>query len=368
MSAKKLQRWIDLLAALLGRTYPATFREIAKGVPGYSATPPTASTMRMFERDKDELRSFGIAIETKTIEGDDGPVEAYRLDRKDFYLPYLMLSSPTARKPRRIDAYGYRTLATLAFDPDELAAIAEAAKRVETLGDPLLASDSASAQRKLALDLPVADMAAAAGGVGIVPPRTAIAPANFEAVNDALTRRKTLAFDYHAMSTDRTEHRNVEPYGVFFLGSHWYLTGRDMGRGELRNFRLSRIAKPSVNNARPQTPDYAIPDDFRLREHAGSRQAWEIGDGDALDAVVEFRGSDGATVAGSRLGLPVPGSPSRRAFQPRRLDTFARWLLAFGGGAIPLSPPELVDAFRDLAGRTQAVYGLHSPSDRAEAV
>lgn len=368
MSARKLQRWIDLLAALLPRTYPATFREIAKDVPGYSATPPNASTMRMFERDKDELRSFGIAIETKTVEGDEGPVEAYRLDRRDFYLPYLMLSSPTARRPKRVDKYGYKTLAMLAFEPDELAAIADAAKRAEALGDPLLAADSASAQRKLALDLPIADMAAGRPGVEIVHPRTRIEPAIFEAVNEALARRKTLDFDYHAMNTDRTEHRTVEPYGVFFLGSHWYLTGRDRGRGELRNFRLSRIAAPVVNGARPQTPDYTIPDDFRLREHAGSRQAWEIGDGDALDAIVEFNGSSGATVAGARLGVPVPGNPKRRAFQPRRLDTFARWLLAFGGEAVPLSPPELVDAFRDLAARTRSVYGSEPQGARTEAV
>jgi predicted DNA-binding transcriptional regulator YafY len=40
---------------------------------------------------------------------------------------------------RVIDRYGYRSLPTLFFEPDELAAVTDAAARVRHLGDPLLA-------------------------------------------------------------------------------------------------------------------------------------------------------------------------------------------------------------------------------------
>ena len=55
---------------------------------------------------------------------------------------------------------GYRSLETLAFEPDELDAIIEAAARVRALGDPVLAGEAEAAIRKLALDLPLGAMVA----------------------------------------------------------------------------------------------------------------------------------------------------------------------------------------------------------------
>ena len=363
MPPMKLQRWIDLLAALLARSYPATFRELAKDVPAYATARSEDALMRMFERDKDELRAFGIPIRTTTMDSDEGETGAYAIDRKNFYLPYLVVTSAGGRAPKKMDRFGYKSLTTLTFEPDELEAVAQAARRVQSLGDPLLAADSASAQRKLAIDLAIAESADTPDHVRI---RAAgrVEQGVFEAVNDALARRKTIVFQYHAMSTDRSEPRTVEPYGIFFLGSQWYLAGRDTVRGALRNFRLSRISTPKVNTVRSQTPDYDIPADFRIREHAQSRQAWEVGDADAVEAVVEFRGADGAAVAAAKLGLPVAGHPNRRAFQARRIDVFARWVLSFGGDAVPISPVPLVQAFRDHARATRAHYAAAPEASR----
>src|SRR5690242_3117055 len=73
-NAAKVQRWIDLLAALLVRRYPASFEELARDVPAYDASgKSSAAVMRMYERDKDELRAFGVPIETVTVETEDGP-------------------------------------------------------------------------------------------------------------------------------------------------------------------------------------------------------------------------------------------------------------------------------------------------------
>jgi predicted DNA-binding transcriptional regulator YafY len=43
----------------------------------------------MFERDKDELRSLGVPIES--VETKDGGPGLYQLKRESFYLPYLSL-------------------------------------------------------------------------------------------------------------------------------------------------------------------------------------------------------------------------------------------------------------------------------------
>jgi hypothetical protein len=111
-----------------------------------------------------------------------------------------------------------------------------------------------------------------------------------------------------------------------------------------------------VNDRQPAKRDYEIPPDFRLADHARSKQAWELGDGDALDGVVEFRRAGGAAAAAARLGEAVEGHPDRRRFRVRRRDAFARWLLSFAGDVVPVSPPELVADYQALVQATIAVY------------
>jgi proteasome accessory factor B len=179
----------------------------------------------------------------------------------------------------------------------------------------------------------------------------------FSVLGAALDHRKQVRFDYHAIGNDATSRRTVEAFGLFFLNQHWYLAARAEGEEAVKNYRLSRISRAEENQKKPGTPDYEIPAGFRLREHARSRQAWELGDGDAVEAVVEFRSADGAARAAARLGDPVPGAPSRRGFLVRRQDAFARWLLSFAGDAVPVSPDALVAAYRRLARETLALYG-----------
>ena len=336
--------------------------------------------MRMFERDKDELRSFGIAIETVAF--DDGEAVGYRLDRKGFYLPYLSLAARGGKPgsmPKKQDRYGFRALASLMFEPDELSVIVEAAKRVVALGDPVLTEEAQSAIKKLSFDLPLPEFDASADAPNMMaksqsmPMASSIllersapypsprahsipAPDVFTALNDALARRKSVTFDYHGMATNSTARRTLEAYGLFFLSAHWYVTGRDTDKDELRNFRLNRMRNIELNPTRSQTADYEIPAGFNLREHAKSRHAWEIGGGVHENAIVEFLNPAGAAKAAARLGVAVDGATDRRRFQFRRMDSFARWLLSFGGEAVPVEPPALVEEFQRQVRETRAVY------------
>jgi len=379
-SEQKLQRWVDLLAALLIRHLPADFDTLAADVPGYDiAHGARESVLRTFERDKDELRRFGVPIET--IRDGEGETLGYRLERKKFYLPFLNVSareraSQGAARPVRD---GYRGLETLTFEPDELEVIAEAAARVRALGDPTLAAEAQAAIRKLALDLPLGAVAELQAGEAdlvretaasaplhramrdvIVPPRRPPEPTVFERLGDALARRKVVTFDYYTIERDEHARRTVEPYGLFFVSSHWYLAARDRDRDAIRNFRLSRISRVEVNTRRAQSADYALPPDFVLRDHAQSREPWEIGDGDARTALVDFVAATGATEAARKLGRAVAGDEKRREFDVRRDDAFARWLLAFGGDARPVSPPELVAEYERQAAATLRLYAARS--------
>ena len=190
----------------------------------------------------------------------------------------------------------------------------------------------------------------------IVPPRRQADPSVFDRLSDALARRKVVSFDYFAMERGERSRRTVEPYGLFFVSSHWYLAGRDVDRDALRNFRLSRIASVEVNPKKSQSADYETPSDFSLRDHAQAREPWEIGEGDATAAIVEFTATTGATQAALKLGRPVDGNEHRRQFDVRRPDAFARWLLSFGGDARPIEPAEVRAAYASAAAATLGRY------------
>jgi proteasome accessory factor B len=361
-AAEKLPRWIDLLAALLSHHAPVTFTTLAKYVPAYAAGDVTPdSRKRMFERDKRELRALGVPLESV---GDDGDEEAaYTLRNTDFYLPYLgVVSERGVQHPDKLTKRGYQSLKTLTFEPDELRVIGEAATRALVLGDEALADNVRSALRKLAFDLPVEP--AATETDAFIAPTAAASATTLSELGDALFRRKHIAFQYHSMGSEQPTTRNVAPYGLFFTSGHWYLAAQDLAHNALRNFRVSRVSQLRVNSKRPDTHDYEINPRFSLRTHSASKHAWEIGDVDSYEAVVEFRGVSGATKAAAALGKPDNIQTSFRRFDVRRTDTFARWLLSFGDEIRPVSPPELVSAYQQLTQLTLARYTAHDSALR----
>ncbi len=350
----KVQRWIDLIAALLRVHYPITFEQLAADVPAYAAEGQSPDArMRMFERDKDELRSLGVPIES--VADDDGAISRYRLRSRSFYLPYMQVadagSAPPA--PHRPRGPGYQGLPILAFEPDELAMIARAATRVQQMRHPAVAADAATAVRKLAFDVAVVD-----GGVRevMLSPFRQQDPEVLETLDEAVRRRKRTDFGYRSLERDVESRRSVNPYGLVFLSGQWYLVAHDVTANALRHFRVSRISDPVANAARPQSPDFEVPPDFDLWSHAVSRQSWELGDGDAMGVTVRFDQSSAYAAAGAELGEADPSDGECRRFTVRRPDAFVRWLLSFGGAARPVTPEPIVTAWHELARRTIILY------------
>lgn len=351
-SQPKLQRWTDLLAALLRRKFPADFESLRAEVPAYSDSNRTRDAlMRMFERDKDELRALGVPIES--VADEENNLSQYRLASRQFYLPYLQLRAEAARPLRRPRGPGYQSLPILACEPDELEAIARAAHRVRAVGDPALAHEAMSAIRKLGHDIPLPRVAAAEELLALdaLPD-----PDVLDRLGDALRRRKQVRFTYHAMHSDRENERTVDPYGLAFLSGHWYLVGRDHAADALRQYRVNRVRTLTVNAQRTQSADYTVPASFDLAAHTRSRQAWELGDSEPVEVTVRFTVHNGITEAARHLGEPVPEDPMLRRFSVRRVDTFALWMLGFAGDAVVLSPPEVVETLRGQARETLARY------------
>lgn len=352
-AADKLTRWLDLLAALLRRRTAATFAELRQDVPGYAGgAVDEKSVGRTFERDKDELRAFGVPIET--VQDSDGGESRYRLRHDAFYMPLLALCESRLvpevelRTIPRPAGIGYQLLPVLAITPDECLTLRRAAARVRALGNATLDHDAMSAIRKLEQDvglLPIGEPLVAA---------VKVHASTFDVLRDALTLRKRVTFTYAGMSADAPGERTVEPYGLVFLTGHWYLVAHDPARRRLRQFRLSRVSRARYENTRKQ-PEYAIPDDFDLERHAASRHSWELGDEDAVSVVVAFQGTSGQVLQGMELGQPAPDA-GQRLFTVRRRDPFLRWLLTFGGDATVVAPVEWCEQWRVLVQATLTAH------------
>src|SRR5262245_38836515 len=80
----KLERLLNLTAALLETRQPMRASEIREKVPGY----PDNDTAfhRAFERDKDDLREMGIPIVIEPVTNSHSPVDGYRIHKEQYYL------------------------------------------------------------------------------------------------------------------------------------------------------------------------------------------------------------------------------------------------------------------------------------------
>ena len=356
----KLQRWIDLIAALLSHRYGITFAELKSLVPAYGAGKNAATVARMFERDKDELRALGVPIRVREEESEEGTEQRYYVRASEMYLPYLAVASgtgPSEDWTTHVPPIGYRELPILKFESDEFLMLVRAGGAARRVGDLALEYDASSAMGKLMHDRGLPRGGGARRSIEALPPNAdrASAPA-VVALGEALLRRKRVSIVYHSFTRDVTERRDIEPYGLSFTSGHWYVIGRETGWDVVRKFRVGRIAELTVNASKPQSADYEIPKGFDLAEEARVVNSWELGGGEAEQMIVEIVEVTGASVVVRDMGSGIDGAPNQRSFRVRRLDSFVRWLISFAGEVVPVAPPHLIDAYRAMTSATLAEY------------
>ena len=291
----RLERLINLVAALLDAERPLTVEELRERLPGYAED--KATFRRAFERDKETLRDLGVPIALEPVAAADPGVEGYRIPKEAYYL----------RDP--------------GLAPDELAALHLAASAVRLEG-----ANGVEALWKLGGEVseqgPAPALAALPGAAHLAP------------LFAAISSRRRVTFGY------RGRPRSVAPYLLSFRNGHWYLVAAADDAGE-RSYRLDRIE----SDVTPTGPEGA----FEARPPGARRpaQPWELGEGDPVTArllvdadqagwavghvgrqsVEEWR-ADGSVV----LAVPVANR-----------DAFRSFVLGFLDHAEVLSPPELRD-------------------------
>jgi predicted DNA-binding transcriptional regulator YafY len=367
------QRWLDLVAYLVGRRMPATVDEIMEKVPAYAQKLAGSDTdrdtvRRMFERDKDGLRDAGIPIESVEMPVDfgGGKVDAYVLLKKNFHLPYLRIVADAAGQ----DVAGSgaripRGAKQVSLREDECRTAFHALESVAEIPSFPLRPEARSAWRKLSFDL----VPPPGGAAVLYADRSDSAELTdwTRILTEALLARKTVRFKYHGIYRGTPTDRHVRPYGLLFQHGHWYLVGHDENRDDVRVFRVERMEEPRPNSKQPHTADYDIPEEFSLEEFR-DREAWELGSGEdgVLEARVKFefplslwaeRNGFGELESEDEQGNSI------RKFEIRQVDPFLRWILSQRGEARIVEPPELVERVTDLAREVMAVYGAVGGTD-----
>lgn len=376
----KTQRWLDLIAYLVGRRLPVEVDAIMEAVPAYaekygSEDANTRETVRrMFERDKDELRGLGIPIETVpyTLHYGAEQAQGYRLKTSDFYLPYLRLLADQETGGRPPPPARRQGVGTVELRASEASMARGALLQVYDLPSFPLRTEARSALRKLSFDLgPAPDAGSGSRVLYVDRPGAEEIRDRVRVLSDALLARKRVRFTYHGIHRGEATARDVAPYGLLFQRGHWYLVGHDATRAAIRIFRVGRMEEPEVNASSPRTPDYAIPDDFSLEGYR-SREAWELGSDD--DGWVTARLVFAFPVSlwadrngyGTRVEEHADGS-SVREFRVFQTGPFLRWVLSLEGEAKLVEPPELGRELASLAREVLAVYGAGARRDREAA-
>ena len=287
----KLERLLNLTAALLHAEIPLTAEELRDRVGGYPDT--KATFRRAFERDKDDLRSMGMPLRIEPVPGVDPPVDGYRLDRDEY------------------------AGTELAFEADELAALHLATSLVRLDGD-----------YTALVKLGAAGGNAPADSVGRVPFNDTLATMIGAAVD-----RRALSFTYNDVE------RIVEPWKLSFTRGHWYLSGFDRLREDQRLYRVDRIEGDVSLSGPAEAPVGDVNEPIDLR-------GWELGDGAAVEATIVVD-ADQAAYARHILGDVVdrPDGSVAATLDVRNIDAFRSFVLSFLEHAEILEPADLRNDF-----------------------
>ena len=229
--SRKIERLVNLTIALLATKRYLTKNEIFRSVDGYEGSDEAKE--RMFERDKDDLRNLGVQIEVGTFDPVFEDEAGYRIKPEGYS---LNLGDITGTQI---------ALLSLAAEAWRGAALDEAAHRaLNKLHSMGIDSDMDS--------LPV------------IAPRLFTAHDDFQVIAHAISKRKRISFVY--LSQDlQGRLRSIQPYAIATKNAHWYISGLDVEKNELRTFRLDRVDGEIV--ADKEENSYDIPEAFDVFEH-----------------------------------------------------------------------------------------------------
>ncbi|HSK47611.1 MAG TPA: WYL domain-containing protein [Coriobacteriia bacterium] len=312
--ASAVERLVNLALFLAAASGTVTAVRIREEVAGYPEGADDAAFKRMLERDKEVLRSAGLAIRS-TDEGD------YSLDRSATYVAPFSLSSGEAAAVR---AAGVALLDDPSFPFSEDLRLALAKISAEIEGPSITATASLADEDPARQGVLVAELSSAA------------------------SRCKLVTFDYTNTSGATASH-TLEPYGLFLHGGRWYLVGRDTQKHEVRTYTVARIGALVVNASAPKSADFERPAGFDVA--AFIRLPFQYGpeSGEFVATLRLNRPASwrAAVLTGGRGDLTTDADVAVWTIAARDQQRLLRFVIENGPGIEVLGPPELLDSLRD---------------------
>ena len=322
---ERTERLLNLVIALMASESAVSRADIHRQIPGYAQAASPAAFERMFERDKDELRSMGIPVET--VLDVSGEVRGYRIPQ---------------------DSYA---LAALDLTVAERAAIAVAA---QVWGRATVGPVAGTALRKLeSADDTEWAPAGLRGTVQLTAADGALLP-----LMSAVRQHRVVTFPYRTPTDEAPGTRTVTPWGLRSTRGNWFLVAHDHDRGAERTFRLSRIVG-TVTVLATEEP-IRPPEGFDVGAYA-------IGPGGEEHVQARVRALPGRAASLRQLAIAAEGTDpwndEEFTVTAGSLDQLASLACAAGSDATVTGPPEAVAVVREAllavlsghaAGRTSA--------------
>jgi len=334
--ADKLIRQLSLVAYIMAEKRPITARDAKNAVEGYYDMSDEAFARR-FYADRAELLALGVPIKSNRDEFTGE--ELYTLTRENYFLPPLHLSD------RELAAL--QTSLFLLDGQFAYAAPLRLALQNLALGRPGVLDRSPS--EGVTLDL-------RGGGHS---PEIAARLAKLEG---AISKQKTIVFSYFAISRGEERLRTVDPYGLYYAESHWYLIGHDHDRDDIRNFRVSRIRGDMRFHTRKER-DFRRPADFDPATYR-DRAPWAL---DAATGEATLYVAPSAAWLIDRLfnkhGEVTTHEDRSATFETAYsdIDRLVEWILGLSGQVLPLGPREVVDAVTEALERVRDAHSGEAP-------
>lgn len=175
-------------------------------------------------------------------------------------------------------------------------------------------------------------------------------------LNEAIFAGKKVAFRYYIYNTRKEKvlrHNGqryvVSPYVTLWNGDYYYLVGFYEARGAVNVFRADRIMAPPEILPEDAAPP---PRDFDVSRYAG--EVFRMYGTGKQKEVTLLCGDDMMMHVIDQFGLDVETTPiDENTFRARvRIDpspNFYRWVFGFSGQVKIESPPEVLNAYLELA-------------------
>jgi proteasome accessory factor B len=301
MSPRKSERIMNLTICLLMARRFLDRNHIRENVEGYAGM-TDANFERTFERDKDELRSLGVPVET----GSNNPLfpdeVGYRIRRQNFELPPIQFTAAET------------TVLGLASRVWEQATLADRAV------------GALAKLRAAGVDVDSSRMSALMPSVGAREP-------SFESFWHATTSARRITFSYRGLA------RTIEPWIMTYRHGAWYVSGLDTGRGAARMFKLSRVEGVPTLLGKPGA--FVIPPDTDLAALVRSLEPAAPNS----EAVLAIRGERAPELRrrGTAERAPIELPPGFAAYRVRYNphSDFVGEVAAQGSDVLAISPSEL---------------------------